>query len=485
MSGRVVYLEPKGCRPRLWTPPLRRLTPATSRGFAVVRFARSIGVRLMPWQRWALIHGLELREDGTYRFRTVLVLVARQNGKTTICKVLSLWRLLEDDARLVLGTSTNLDYAIESWDGATELAEEFFPENIAQIRRTNGQNTLRFLNGARYKVAASSRKGGRSLAVDLGILDELREHKSFDSYGAISGATVARRDSQLWCLSNMGDDESVVLNDLRSKALAYVNDGEGDDSLGLFEYSGPEGCALDDPEATRQANPALGITITEGTLRSKRATCTAEVYRTEHLCQHVPTMDTAIDLQAFQACADVGTLDAVRDKVALCLDVSPDLHHVTLAAAAVLDDGRARVEIVRAWDSTDAARQELPALLDRIQPRTLGWFPNGPGASLAADLKRDGMEEVRDVTACCMGLAEQITARRVAHSNDPLLSTQVAAASKLPVADAWGFTRKGAGHCDAVYAAAGALHLARTLPPIEVHVPPRIHTLPDDDDEAA
>jgi hypothetical protein len=487
MGKQVIYLEPKGCEPRLWTRPLRPLTPKTTKGYAVIRFARRLGVRLMPWQKWVLIHALELNPDCTYRFRTVLVLVARQNGKTTILKVLSLWRLLEDHARLVLGTSTNLDYAIEAWDGAVELAEERFPDDIAQIRRTNGQNTLRLANGGRYKVAASSRKGGRSLSVDLGILDELREHKTTDSYGAISGATVARPDSQLWALSNMGDDESVVLNDLRAKAIAYIDASEGDSSLGLFEYSGADGCALDDPEATRLANPALGHTITEATLASKRATCTPEVYRTEHLCQHVPTMDSAIDLVAFEACSDPGTMDDVRDRVAWCLDVSPDLAHVTVAAAAVQDDGKARVEIVAAWETTDAARQELPALLDRAKPRVCGWLPGGPGASLAADFRgREGMQEIRaeDVTAACMAFAEQVIARRVAHSNDPLLTAQVSAASKRAVGDSWVYTRRGsAGHVDAVYATAGALHLARTLPPPSR--PLKVWTIPIGEDEDA
>jgi hypothetical protein len=485
MGKRVIYLEPKGCEPRLYTKPLRRLTPNTSKGFAVIKFARRLGITLMPHQKWLYIHGLELRESGEYRFRTVLGLMARQNAKTSTGKVLALWRMKRDGAKLVLGTSTNLDYAQEAWDGAVELAEEHFPDDIAQIRRANGQAVLRLHNGARYKVASATRRGGRSLSVDLGILDELREHKTDDSYAAISGATVARPDSQLWCLSNAGEDDSIVLNDLRSKALGYINDGTGDDSLALFEWSAPEDAALDDVAAWKQANPALGRTITEATLRSKLATCTPEVFRTEHMCIRVPSMDTAIPLDAWEACADPGTLDEVRNKVALCLDVSPDLAHVTLAAAAVLQDGRARVEIVKAWDTTDDARRELPDLLDRIKPRTVGWFPAGPGASLAAELRsREGMTEIKaqDVTAACMGLAEQVIARRIAHSNDPLLTAQVSGVSKGHVGDGWKFVRKDAKHCDAVYATAGALHLARTLPPPKTET--RITIIELDDDAA-
>ena len=39
--------------PRLWTPPLRELTPATSVGFDQVRFARdTLRHPADPWQEW-------------------------------------------------------------------------------------------------------------------------------------------------------------------------------------------------------------------------------------------------------------------------------------------------------------------------------------------------------------------------------------------------------------------------------------------------
>src|SRR5450759_3088721 len=71
--------------PRIWTPPLRELTPEESLGFAAVKFATAVLLLvLFPWQEWLLIHMLELRPDGQFRFRTVVVLVARQNGKSTV-----------------------------------------------------------------------------------------------------------------------------------------------------------------------------------------------------------------------------------------------------------------------------------------------------------------------------------------------------------------------------------------------------------------
>jgi phage terminase large subunit-like protein len=101
--------------PRIFTPPLRPLTPETSWGFSVIEFATDmLGVDLMPWQQWLLIHALERNPDGTPRFRTVLVLVARQNGKSTLLQVLSLYMLFVAQVTLVLGTAQDLDTAEDS-----------------------------------------------------------------------------------------------------------------------------------------------------------------------------------------------------------------------------------------------------------------------------------------------------------------------------------------------------------------------------------
>ena len=68
--------------PRIFTAPRRDLTPETTHGFAAIAFAEEVlGVRLFPWQKWLLLHALELGEDGSYRFRFIVVEVARQTAR--------------------------------------------------------------------------------------------------------------------------------------------------------------------------------------------------------------------------------------------------------------------------------------------------------------------------------------------------------------------------------------------------------------------
>lgn len=468
--------------PRLSTPPLRELTPETSYGFDVVAFARDVLKQpLDPWEEWLVIHAGELQENGLPRFRQVLVLVARQNGKTFLLEVLALFWQYVERVKLVLGTSTNLDYARESWEKAVALAEgnETLSREIPRngVRRANGEQTLTTVNGSRYKIAASNRRGGRSLTVDRLIMDELREHHDWSAYSAAVPATAAVPDAQVWMITNAGDDKSIVLNSLREQAL------RGDDPrLGIFEWSAPDGAEATDVEALAMANPNLGRRISLDALMGDAVRAQAAggdqltSFLTENQCRYVPLLNPAIDADAWAASLDPGGLEDVRDKVAICLDISVDGLHATLYAAGQLADGRVRVDPVAAWAGRDAAaqlRHELDALLGEVRPKVLGWFPGGPAASLAAEFKeRPGwpqegviVHEIRggDVTAVCMGFAEQVVARQVAHSGDPLLDAHIAGAEKLAQGDSWRFTRRGASHVDAVYAASGAVHLARLV----------------------
>lgn len=474
--------------PRLWTPPLRDLTPDTSYGFDVIEFARDVlETPLDPWQEWSAIHAGELLPDGRPRFRVVLLLAPRQNGKTLLGKVLVKYWLTVDQAPLVGGTSTDRKYAKRAWSQTIKEIKQTpqLRDLPRSVRLTLGEESLT-VDGAEYIFAANNGNAFRSTTLHRWLCDELREHTDFACWSSASNAMNAVPDAQTIVLTNQCDDTGVVLDSLRKAALGYIETGVGDPRLGLIEYSAPDGCDPADSHALAMANPNYGTRVDPdalmgAALRAKAAGGRELAdFRTEVLCQRVMLLDPAIDPDAWERGGTDTPVDLAehRSQVALCVDVSLDGGHATLVAAAVLD-GRVHVEIVAVWDGfgcTKALRAELPDIVARVRPRALGWFPAGPAAAIAADLadrghrgwppRRVTVAEIRaEQTAVCMGLADLVLAGEVVHPRDPLLTQHVAASTRLWRGDAWVYARRGSTPIDGTYALAGAVHLARTLPP--------------------
>jgi hypothetical protein len=495
--------------PRIWTRPLRSLTPDTTYGFRFITWCGDQGYPLDPWQRWCAVHVGELLPDGRPRFRRVVIIVARQNGKTLLLILLILWWAYEDSRLLIVMTSTNLDYARESLFQAAEMAAArvALPRGFlrlrdvphAEVRQANGQERMvapvRRIDpddeesptvggGTAMIKAASGKSGGRSLPIDRLVSDEVREQTTWDAYNAGKLAMNARKNGQGFFISNQGDHTAVVLRGLRRTAMS----GQ-DRRIGIFEYSCPKGSRPDDLGALRYANPNMGTRtdhdIDPETLLGDALTAMQEggaalvKYKTEIMCMDVPLLDPAIDIDKWRTLAGGGDMSKLRTRVATCLDVSPDGTHAALVAAAVDVDGRVRVEVVRVWDNLGTLQRTLPLAVARVKPRVFAWFPAGPAAGVATKLaarkqRRSaawppaGVEvrEIRtEVPAVCMGLAQEVKDGTLVHPNDPLINAQVEDAQRHDIGDAWVFGRRdSAGPINVVYAVAGAVHEARMLP---------------------
>ncbi|MEV4735552.1 MULTISPECIES: hypothetical protein [unclassified Microbacterium] len=372
--------------PRLFTPPLRELTPETSRGFEVIAFALEIlGVHLYPWQEWLLIHALELNVDGTYRFKRVIVLVARQQGKTMLSSVLAAWWLFVDSKRnpdrvpplkfKIVGVAQSLDIAREPWnavklwcDPDPETDEEqaaAVPDLQAVTQKaldSNGKEMLRARNLAHYEVRAATNTRGKPAA--RVIFDELREQKTWAAWAAVSQTAKSFWSGQMWGISNAGDALSVVLWKLREAALATIADWESyvdsglqqleefanghDMSLGIFEWSAPEGCGKEDVEGILQANPSIGygaMTVADA-IADARTMPDAE-YRTEVLCQWVTA-----NLRTYLSPTEWGDLVDEESQIdpgsdlCLAIDTAHDRSHTYIAVAGWRADDLAHVEVI-------------------------------------------------------------------------------------------------------------------------------------------
>lgn len=348
---------------RVYTPELVELTPETSLGFAAIEYAKTVlGKTLYPWQEWALIHALEIAGDletgWKFRFRTILFLISRQNGKTVLSEVLASFFMNVLCVESIFGTSLSLDKAEEVWEAVIN-DQEAHPElsaDIDRVSRTNGNKRLILNGGRQYKVGAPTRRAGRGDSNDLVMLDEIREQRDWETWSAAVASTNAKPNGLVVCFSNAGDPDSVVLRQLRSQAIAVIEGGSVTDfggdvngsTLGLFEWSAPDDAETDDMEALAQANPALGYGyLTERALLSNRATFPDNKFRSECMCQQVETiLPNPFPDGAWEGGLDINSTIAPESELFFGLDLSQDRRWATIAVCGMRDDGHYHIEVV-------------------------------------------------------------------------------------------------------------------------------------------
>ena len=479
--------------PRIYTPPLRELTPETSLGFDVIDFARNVlHEDLMPWQEFVLIHALEvvgdLQSEWHFRFRTVIIEVGRQNGKTKLTQILTEWFLYVFGVPLIIGTAQSLSVAEEVWNDVVEDIEAN-PELNREVKRvvhSNGNKALELIGGREYKIAPLSRKGGRGLSADLVILDELREHQTWAAWGAVSKTTMARPNAIVWCMSNAGDASSVVLRHLRLLCHKALGDPDGicrqlnklpaadedgnevetyDDSTGLFEFSAHPGCEINDINEWAEANPSLNRKvhgmplITERALASACATDPEDVFRTECLCQWVESASTSpFPGNSWENGKDPDSHRAPDSPLWYGVDVSYDHTHIAVAICGKRADQNWHVEPIGYFTKQTAF---LNFLRERVVKDGGAIAIAGQGKGANVSFLADTIEAIdgvvltkvegpdlpayhgrfyEGVAACESG--SELDAARIYHRPAPLLDIAANIAATKPMGDgAWVFNR--------------------------------------------
>ncbi len=284
-------------KPRLHSPILKGENKLQD----VLDLCTIIDQPLLPWQEFVLKDMLTIDKAGHWVHRTNLLLIARQNGKTHLARMLILAHLIKWETNVLI-MSSNRSMALDTFRQLTNILEnnDHLKGFVKQIRHANGTESIEMLSGARLDVVAATRDGSRGRSVNgLLFIDELREI-SEEGYRAAIPTTRAHPSSHTLMTSNAGDAFSKVLNDLHERCL-----DRPPKSLGFYEYSAPQYCKIDDRAAWAMANPALGYTITESAIEESITTSPIENVRTETLCQWVSSLSSPFPANSIEDCSDI------------------------------------------------------------------------------------------------------------------------------------------------------------------------------------
>jgi len=296
-------------RPRFATPatPSR---PNLARGIGktavALGFGTPLGPGLMPWQHQINAIATEQDDVARFVFRQVVIEVMRQQGKTV--DLLSMMV-----ARGLRRPGTQIAYTAQTrLDARHRLLDVWWPRiagsklaPLIDIRRGSGSEALLFKNGSMLGLVSGTQTSGHGDVVDLGVIDEAWAQEDDHLEQAMRPAMMTR-DAQLWVVSAAGTEKSTYFK-------AKVDDGRARAEMGVtdtgcyFGYSFADDEDPADPATWRRRMPALGITVSEDTVRADLELMGLAEFRRAYGCQWPdvakPGWET-ISEQAWAACAD-------------------------------------------------------------------------------------------------------------------------------------------------------------------------------------
>lgn len=469
--------DPTNPAPRWAT---RRRFDRPTLGGRVADIAEAIGTPLMPWQRQVVDVALEINPaTGLLAYRTVLVSVPRQSGKTTLgLSVMTHRALAFGSAQRIIYTAQTSNDARRKWeDDHVVRLEQSALSSLFTVRKSNGSEAIKWANGSMQGITSTTEKAGHGETIDLSFIDEAFSLSDDRLEQALRPAMVTRPQPQMWIVSTAGTKHSHFLNDKQARGRELVEQDVTSD-FAYFEWSAPTSAELSDPEVWRSFHPAAGVTIDPRVLSADAAAMSEDEAKRAYFNWRNDgdeVADRAIPEVAWSACADAGS--RIVGPVAFAVDVSLDRSHSVVSAVGRNADGRVHVETVRHDEGTDWLVEFVASQLARHANHGLGLDPAGPAGSLIPALVRAKAEPKlisgRALAQSCGRFVDLVVENGLRHLGQPSLNAAVAGSGRRRLGDAWAWQRReGADICPLVAATVGlwVLEGSEAVPPSTARV---------------
>ncbi|MFI0484878.1 hypothetical protein [Actinomadura sp. 9N215] len=449
------------------TPRLRTV-PAYERtwGAEVRDLASLAGLDLDPWQGDVLddLCAESVERPGRWNTLENCMIVGRQNGKGAVLEAYVLGCLFLFDDPLIMFSAHRFDTAREMFLRIKELIAGC-PDLSRRVRRVSeahGKEGIELRSGQRIKFHARSEKAARGFSGDKVIMDEAFRLDA-GMMGAVMPTMSARPNPQIVYASSAGWEISEQLGRLRRRAVKAIEDGQPDPSLTFLEWSAADETervrgVLADPGLWAQANPALGIRISEEFIAAELRTMGAVEFARERL----GVSDYPPDEEDEGGWEVIGEADwaklAVQGEAprpgdegarrpAFGVDMTPDRSMAAVGAAFRDENGALVVEVINHAQGSGwvvprcvelGGRYDCVFVVDK----------RGPAASLIKPLQDAGLNVLAiDTGAVADAYGRFLDAatdtRDLVHLDDEPLNEAVKGATTRPLGDRVTWDRRG------------------------------------------
>ena len=232
-------------------------------------------MRLEPWQEFYLgtLFGWR-RQDGTRRFRTSYLEVARKNGKSTLLAGVGLYLLVADGepGAEIYTAATKRDQARIIFQESQRMVRQ--SPDLREVVGSVKDNLHVAMTFSKYEPVGRDSDTLDGLNVHGGLIDELHAHPTGDMWDVLETATGARRQPLMAAVTTAGSNRQSIcyqFHDYTEKVLSSVVEDDAWHGM-IYSLDRDAGGLLEDWEseaAWLKANPNLGVSKKLSDLRDK------------------------------------------------------------------------------------------------------------------------------------------------------------------------------------------------------------------------
>jgi len=222
-------------------------------------------IELELWQKafLAASFGFVHKIDGTRKYREVLLIVARKNGKSTIASGIGLYLQVADGepGAEIYAVATKLDQAKLVWLDAKRMVKKS-PVLLKRIKPLVRELNADF-NDSTFKPLGSDSETLDGLNVHGAMMDEIHAWKDKNLYDVIVDGTSAREQPMIFMITTAGTIRESVYDMKYEEAEMLLNglddpDGYKDDRFLPIIYELDKREEWTDQTKWKKANPGLG-----------------------------------------------------------------------------------------------------------------------------------------------------------------------------------------------------------------------------------
>jgi phage terminase large subunit-like protein len=408
---------------------------------------------LTEWQKWLIRSVFERYPDdyfdpskaGRLRYKQVVISMPRKNGKSLLGALFALYgMLLHEPAPEVISVAASADQAkivyrrLKHQVDSSELLGHFF------ARSTEHRGLWTKDEQGIYKVIAANAATAQGLHPSMVIFDELHVAKE-DVWTAMSLGSATRQDGITIGITTAGDDTSELLKKLYERGEKAIDGQEDMERFGFFCWEAPRGCAIDDEEAVRMANPQLASGILNWeSVKNELATMPEPDARRYRLNQFVSSMNSWIPVGAWTS---LPSGRPVNPEV-FAIERTSGWEFCSIVSAELQKDGKVATELVASFNNTNID-EVLKACL------TLGKYgkPFIMDGSVMQDLglamKQKGLRvqitTTKDLIHASNNAYRRIIRKELIHPKDEIVSLQMQRAVRKNSGESWRIARKDSG----------------------------------------